>query len=328
MAKQKKKIFLFLAGGTCILDKQGQVFSINSKKDIEHWLELMPELSILADIEPIVIAREDQIIGPDVWQKIAKEIMAKEKTADGFVVVSKIDQLINTSVAVNFLLQNIKKTIIFTSSQVSGTSFVDKKEILTKLKAKHGGLGLRTNLINAIQIASEPLPAPAIISGARLIPAAKASYDYLDEANNFVSIDGKYWAKIDFGINLRSGLKYPSKKTETYSNMSAKVLVLEDLPGTNWDFDKEDLVGYKGIFIKALPFQSLGDGKQQKINEWKLPTVVYNYQSVVPVKGAIAISGCSVSAALVKTIWVLSNQSKLGKFEDIMRQNIIGEFKE
>lgn len=328
MAKKKKKILLLLAGGTCILDKQGQIFSIRTKKDIEAWLELMPELNILADIETVLISGEDQLASPEIWQKISKEILAKEKIADGFVIVSKIDQLINTALAINFLLQNFKQTIIFTSSQVSGSGFVDKKEILNKLKNKHGGLGLRTNLINAIQIASEPLPGPAIISGARLIPAAKAVYDSLDEMNNFISIDAKYWAKIDFGINLQSSLKYSSKKEEPYTSMSAKVLLLEDLPGTDWNFNKQDLAGYDGLFIKVLPFQALDDNKQQKINEWKLPTVIYNYQSAVPVKGAIVMTGCSANAALIKTIWALSNKTKLAKFEDTMRQNIIGEFKE
>lgn len=328
MAKPKKKIYLLLAGGTCIFDQQGHIFNVNSATDIDSWLAMMPELSILADIESILICSEDQLIGPDTWQKIAKNILAKVKSADGFIVVTKIDQLINTSLAINFLLQNFKQTIIFTGSQISGSSFIDKKETISKLKSKYGGSGLRTNLINAIQVASEPLPNPAVLFGSRLIEATKVLASQTDNAGSFVSQDGKYLAKIDFGINLKSGLKYSPKKAEVYSDLSAKVLILEDLPGSTWTFAKKDLVAYDGIFVRVLPFQPLSEDKQTKINEWKLPTVIYNPYSVAPVKGAVLLSGCSANAALIKTIWALSNQKKLPKFEDIMRQNIIGEFKE
>ena len=44
MAKKKKKIFLLLAGGTCLTDKEGRIFSVQSAQDIGHWLKQMPEL--------------------------------------------------------------------------------------------------------------------------------------------------------------------------------------------------------------------------------------------------------------------------------------------
>lgn len=325
-AKRKKKIFLLVAGGTCILDNQGHILVVNSKGDISNWLSLMPELNILADIEPIFVSGEDETISPQVWQNISKFIKDREKQADGFVVVSKIDQLINTSLALNFLLQNFKKSIILTSSQVSGSSFIDKKEIISRLKSKHGGLGLRTNLINAIQMASEAIPEPAILFGARLIAATKAQHSLSNEINNFVSIDNNYLAKIDFGINLKSGLKYSTKQTETYKNISAKVLVIEDVPGTEWHFSKDDLAKYDGLFIKVSPFQDLEKAKKDMINNWQIPTVVYNLQSSSPVKGAVSLSDCTFNAALMKTIWALSNKKELPNFEDVMKRNIIGEF--
>lgn len=326
MSKQNKKIFLILAGGTCILNDQGHILSIQSAEDIDDWLAQMPELNILANIEPIFVSGEDDLLGPAIWQKIIKIISEKTDEADGFVVVSKIDQLVNTSLALSLALQNFKKTIINTSSQVSGTSFIDKKGVLSELKNKYGGLSLRANLINAIQIAQQALPAPAIIFGTRLIPATRAIADLASDINVFSSIDNNYWGKVDFGINIKSGLAYNKQKTKLYTNQLANILIIEDIPGLPWLFDKKTLAAYSGIFIKISPYQTLEKSKQDQIIKWKMPAVLYNYYLTSPVKGAVNLSNCTKNTAIIKTMWALGEGFKDKNFEDIMVQNIIGEF--
>lgn len=326
MAKQKKKIILILSGGTCILNDQGHILAVQSEEDINDWLAQMPELNILADIEPIFVSGEDDLIEPAVWQKIVGIISKKEIEADGFVVVSKIDQLINTSLALTFALQNFKKTIVTTASQVSGTGFIDKKEVINDLRKRYGGLSLRSNLINAIQIAQHPLPAPAIIFGTRLIPATKAITDLSSDINIFASIDNTYWGKVDFGINVKSDLNFNKQKTKIYTDKLADILVIEDIPGVAWFFDKKILSSYKGIFVKIKPYQALEKTKQEQINKWKLPTVLYNYHLTSPVRGAISMSNCTKNTAVLKTMWALSNELKKQNFENLMTQNIVGEF--
>ena len=322
MAKNNKKIFLILAGGTGILNERGYLLSVQSKDDIEDWLAQMPELNILADIEPIFVSGEDDILGSDIWHKIVAVISDKATEADGFVVVSKIDQLINTSLALTFTLQNLKQTIVLTSSQVSGTSFIDKKEIIGGLKNKYGGLGLRSNIINAIQIAGQPLPFPAIIFGTRLIPATKAIMDLSNNTNIFSR------GKVDFGINVKSNLSYSKQKTKIYTDRLADILILEDIPGVPWSFDKKALATYRGIFITINPYQPLEKSKQEQIAKWKLPTILYNYQLTSPVKGAVNISHCTKNTAIIKAMWALSSKVKDNKFEDLMARNILGEFLE
>lgn len=326
MSKQNKKIFLVLAGGTCILNDQGRILAVQSETDINDWLAQMPELNILANIEPIFVSGEDDLLGPAIWQKIVKIISEKDSEADGFVVVSKIDQLVNISLALSFALQNFKKTIVTTASQVSGTSFIDKKEVLGGLKNKYGGLSLRANLINAIQIAQQPLPAPAIIFGTRLIPATRAVADLASDINVFSSIDNNYWGKVDFGINVKSGLNYNKQASKIYTNKLANILIIEDIPGLPWFFDKKALSSYRGIFIKINPYQTLEKSKQDQIVKWKLPVFLYNYHLTSPVKGAINLSNCTKNSAIIKAMWALGEDFKDKSLENIMTQNIIGEF--
>jgi len=286
----------------------------------------MPELNILADIEPIFVSGEDDLIDAVIWQKIVSVIVERSPEAAGFVVVSKIDQLVNTTLALSFTLQNFKKTIVTTASQVSGASFIDKKEVINNLKNKYGGLSLRANLINAIQVASQPLSAPAIIFGTRLIPAYKAIADTGSDINVFSSIDNDYWGKVDFGINVKSSLKYNKQSSKTYAHKLANILIIEDIPGVPWSFDKKALSFYQGIFVKINPYQALEDSKQKQIAKWKLPTVLYNYHLTSPVKGAVNISNCSKNTAIIKTRWALGEGFKGKDFENIMTQNVIGEF--
>ncbi|MBT6691419.1 hypothetical protein HOB10_03765 [Candidatus Parcubacteria bacterium] len=326
MSKEKKKIVVLFAGGTCLLDKQGHILTIKEKTDIDSWLQQMPELNILADIKPILISGEDEIITSQIWEKLALTILDNFVEADGFVVVTKIDQLIETSLALDFMLQHFQKTIITTSSYVSGTSFVDKKETINTLKSKFGGLGLRANLINALQVADQPLPGPALMFGSRLIPAITTIYQQPGDINFFSSLDGVYWGKVDFGVNVKSGLSYSSHKSKIYRKIAADVLVLDDIPGVPWNFAKEQAVKYKAIFIKVKPFQALDTDKQKQIGQWKQPVVLYNQQTVMDAKGVVAISGCTEQAAIVKTMWAVAHHAKLADFKVVMQQNIIGEF--
>jgi len=326
MVKKKEKILLLLAGGTCLVDKSGHILAVKEKSDIHTWLKVMPELNILADIETVLVSGEDDIIGIDTWQKLADLINKNLMEADAFVIVTKIDQIIATSLALNFLLQNLQKNIIVTGSQVSGSAFLDKKERISQLYDKQGGLGLRTNLINALQSAQHALPGVAIMFGTRLIAATKAVYRYDNPINPLASADNSYWGRVDFGVNVQANLKHNSYPAIIYKDLSAKVLVIDDWPSVPWFFSKKDIDNYQAIVIKVSPYQPLESNKQKQISNWGLPTVLYNYQAVPPVKGTVAISGCSAEAAIIKTMWAIANHKQLGDFANIMQQNIIGEF--
>ena len=326
MPKPKKKIVLLLAGGTLLLDKHDRVVFVNTKEDIDNWLQQMPELNILVDIEPVFICGEDEVITPQIWENMTETIIKQYDKADGFVVVSKVENLINTTLALSFLLQNFKKTIITTASQIRGTDFIAKKDVIKQLKKKHGGLGLRSNLINALQIADQPLPGPAIMFGTRLVPAYQAINDYDSDINLFASINNSYWGKVDFGVSVKSGLSYSSQKSNFYTKISSNILVIEDIPGVPWIMTKDYLKNYQAILIKLSNKNNLETDKQQQINKWKMPAVIYNYENNIPTEGAVSLTDCTWSTAIIKTMWAAANQPKLGEFNKIMKQNIIGEF--
>lgn len=185
MVKARKKITLLLAGGTALLDQNKRLLTVQNPEDIEAWLKQVPELGLLADIEPIFISAEDDIVTPQHWQAMAKNIIQRLDSSSGFVVVSRADQLTMTASALSFLLQNIKKTIVLTAAVRSGTTELKNKNIF----GQKNDLGLRSNLINAFQVLDYTLPTPAIMFGTRLIPGVRAISDNDEGLNIFASLD-------------------------------------------------------------------------------------------------------------------------------------------
>lgn len=328
MSKKNKKIYLFLSGGTVLIDKQGHFFSVQKKADIEIWLKQMPELNILADLALEFIAGEDDILDSGHWEKMAKMIRVKASQADGFVVVARPEQLAQTGAALSFLLQNFNKTIILTGASISGTDYNNKKALIKELRDKQGGSGLKSNLINAIQVASQVLPAPAIMFGTRLIPAVKALEVGEDKTNIFASLDNNYWGRVDFGISLKSGLRYAQSRELSYDKLSAKVLLLDDVLGVSWSVTKADLAKYEAVVVRLGGDYSLEKTKQNMLTQSGRPAVLYHPQLSTVSGGLLCLSDCTWTTAVVKTIWALANSKKLPALEKIMKQNLVGEFRE
>lgn len=310
------------------MDKQGHFFSVQRKEDIATWLKQMPELNILADLQIEFLLGEDDTLVPEHWEKIAKNIKAKAGLADGFVIVARPEQIIQTGVALSFLLQNFSKTIILTGAAISGTDYNYHKSLIKELRDKHGGTGLKSNLINAIQVANQVLPGPAIMFGTRLIPALKAISTTGDLTNMFASLDNNYWGRVDFGISLKSGLQYSKQRMLSYDRISAKVLLLEDILGIPWSLEKTDLAKYQAIVVRLGGDYGLEKSKQSLLEKSGRPAVLY-YPHFTLVSGVLNIlSDCSWETAVLKTMWAVANQTRLPSFEKIIRQNVVGEFNE
>lgn len=322
MTKKNKKITILLAGGTVLLDKSKRLVAVQSADDIDLWLKQMPELNLFGEIEPIFIAGEDDLLGPNHWESMSKNIQARLDNSDAFIIISRFDQLLMTTAALTFLLQNIKKTIILTSSYLCGTGLSNKKELL----GRKNDSGLRSNLINAFQVADYKLPSPAIMFGTRLVPGIKAIRDYNSEVNYFASQDNNYWGRVDFGISIKSGLEYYPGKAKVYNNFTSRILLVEDMPYIEWPSQSPAWQQAEAIFIKINHQNKLEPEKIALIKDCQQPVFLYHPIQVQDVGEAIAISTCTVEMALAKTMWAMANQDQISSIKQVMEQNLVGEF--
>ncbi len=75
---------------------------------LNELLKKVPELSIIADVKPFFVFGKSSVnITPEVWVSLAEEIKQKINNYDGFVIIHGVGNLLYTSSAISFLLQNL-----------------------------------------------------------------------------------------------------------------------------------------------------------------------------------------------------------------------------
>lgn len=111
-----KKILLITTGGT--------ISCVNQGKGLEPFikpsglLEYCPTLEEICDVYAIQLFSLDSTnIRPGHWLKIANAIRDNYDKYDGFVVSHGTDTMAYSAAAINYLIQDSKKPIVFTGSQ-------------------------------------------------------------------------------------------------------------------------------------------------------------------------------------------------------------------
>ena len=136
-----RTILLIYTGGTIGMIKDPQSGELRSL-DFAYVYDHVPELARLnINIKSISFPTpiDSSEITQEHWKMLAQIIVENYETYDGFVVLHGSDTMAFTSSALSFMLQGLKKPIIFTGSQLPiGTIRTDGKE----------------NLITAIEIAA------------------------------------------------------------------------------------------------------------------------------------------------------------------------------
>lgn len=223
MHSKRKKIALLFAGGGSLLSIKGNksVFFVEQADDAKRWLEEIPELSILADMTPWFNAGESDGWGIERMESVFAYLQNEEKNFDGFVVLCRAERVLAVSAACEFMLQGFSKPVIFTGSRYSPEAVAIQD---LKVLIKMGGLGLRSNVINAVQVAvTDGFPVKAIMFGNRLIKPTKAVVAEFRSINLFKSADDDYLGRVDFGLAIHRN-KYQALGRKSFTKLSRKVL--------------------------------------------------------------------------------------------------------
>ena len=134
-------MLLIYTGGTIGMIKDYETNALKAF-DFENIKERIPELQLLdCQLETISFPRpiDSSDMTPDLWRRIADIIESHYSDHDGFVVLTGTDTMSYTASALSFMLEYLRKPVIFTGSQLPiGDLRTDAKE----------------NLITAIQVAS------------------------------------------------------------------------------------------------------------------------------------------------------------------------------
>lgn len=283
------------------------------------WLKSMPELGIIAEVEPVFVFDQNSVdITPEVWSKLAQEIYARLDDAAGFVVLHGIDNLLYTSAALSFMLQDLNKPIIFTGG------FFDQIK-------KNKKIDIRANLINAAQAASFEFNEVGLMFGNRLLRANQANRATDESLNLFTAPDSAILGRIDFSIRIfDKNIVKPKGKTKLFSELSNAIEIVKIGPTINLKDLTKRLADKKGVIVKAGKYQALPTDLMFVLSKVTadVPVVVWSRvlepSSIAP-KNIMLVNNMTWEATLTKFMWALTQQQDIQKLKQLMGSEVAGE---
>ena len=223
----KSNILLIYTGGTIGMMKDfetGALKAFNFKK----LLQKIPELKQLeCDIETISFKKpiDSSNMSPAEWIKLATIIEENYSKFDGFVILHGSDTMSYSASAMSFMLENLKKPVVFTGSQLPiGDLRTDAKE----------------NLITAIQVASSKHKGKPIIQEVclyfeyKLYRGNRSTKISAEHLNAFTSPN--FPALAESGVHLNFAAveqRSTTKKLLVHKKLDDNVVIIKLFPGIN-----------------------------------------------------------------------------------------------
>jgi L-asparaginase len=249
----KRKVLIIYTGGTIGMVRNhfsGGLVAF----DFDHLFEQIPELRRL-DVELTSISFEKPIdsseIHPVVWSALASLIQENYDLYDGFVVLHGSDTMAFTASALSFMLQGLKKPIVFTGSQLPiGTIRTDGKE----------------NFITAVEIAAMQnengesiVQEVAIYFEYSLYRGNRTSKVSASEFEAFKSGNFPELARAGVEIKFDEHALYRSSLNELqfFPEFDSRLAHVSLFPGINFEF-------YESLFdinrVKGIVLSTFGSG--------------------------------------------------------------------
>lgn len=249
---KKPKILIIYTGGTIGMI-ENPVTQTLEPFDFNHLLQNVPKIKMLDfDIDHFEFSRplDSSDMNTEHWADIAHVIERFYDQYDGFVVLHGTDTMAYTASALSFMLENLKKPIIITGSQLPiGEVRTDGEE----------------NLITALQIAAaidETDGGPmvrevAILFDNDLLRGNRSTKHSSDQFKAFKTNNYPHLADIGLGITFHPrSLWRPShdKALEVHTKMDSNVLYLDLFPGISKETVRHLLhtPGLKGVVLKTF----------------------------------------------------------------------------
>ena len=247
----RPRILMIYTGGTIGMKENADTGALEPF-DFDHLMENVPKIKMLEyDIDSVQFDHpiDSSAMNPSHWDQIVREIDKNYEKYDGFVVLHGTDTMAYTASALSFMLENIRKPVVITGSQLPiGEVRTDGEE----------------NLITALQVAAakdekgEPMVQEvAILFEDYLWRGNRATKHSSDNFNAFKSSNYPRLAKAGLGITFRKEVLWRSASDAPFRahyGMDTNVFYLDLFPGINEKVITHVLKapGLKGIVMKTF----------------------------------------------------------------------------
>ena len=333
------KILLIYTGGTIGMIKNpitGELESFNFKHIHDH----VPELNRLnVQIESISFNEpiDSSEMNLEHWRMMSALVEENYHLFDGFVILHGSDTMAFSASALSFMLQGLKKPIVFTGSQLPiGTIRTDGKE----------------NLITAIEIAGMKdsqgeaiLQEVAVYFEYSLYRGNRSSKISANQFEAFQSPNYPELAKAGVQIELQKDRLFRTELPEfkVFTSFKNNVALIRLFPGMNFEF-------YRSIFadqqVEAIVLETYGSGNapsdvlfQELVTSFMerggivlnitqcgsgaVQQGAYQTSSFFERMGVISGRNLTSEAAITKLMYLLGNTSE--NIREKLQESLVGE---
>jgi L-asparaginase len=260
--KNKPKVLLIYTGGTIGMINDPETGELKSF-DFNHIHKHVPEIHRI-NVELDTFSFEEPIdsseMDPLRWQQMAQAVRDNYQEYDGFVILHGSDTMAFSASALSFMLQGLRKPVIFTGSQLPiGTIRTDGKE----------------NLITAIEIASDKdedgqpvVQEVAVYFEYSLYRGNRSSKISANQFEAFSSPNYTHLAKAGVTISYNRDKLFRTEKAELeyHPAMSTNVALMKIFPGF-------PVSAYKSLFDRkltdAVVLETFGSGNAPSNAEFR-----------------------------------------------------------
>ncbi len=333
------KILLIYTGGTIGMIKNpitGELESFNFKHIHDH----VPELNRLnVQIESISFKEpiDSSEMNLEHWRMMSAIVEEHYHLFDGFVILHGSDTMAFSASALSFMLQGLKKPIVFTGSQLPiGTIRTDGKE----------------NLITAIEIAGMKdsqgeaiLQEVAVYFEYSLYRGNRSSKISANQFEAFQSPNYPELAKAGVQIEWQKDRLFRTELPEfkVFTSFKNNVALIRLFPGMNFEF-------YRSIFadqqVEAIVLETYGSGNapsdvlfQELVTSFMerggivlnitqcgsgaVQQGAYQTSSFFERMGVISGRNLTSEAAITKLMYLLGNTSE--NIREKLQESLVGE---
>lgn len=228
---KKIRLLIIYTGGTIGMIQDAQTGTLKPF-NFNKVYEQIPELKRFHyhldfhSFDPLIDSSNTH---PDYWISLAELIEIHYDSYDGFVVLHGSDTMSYTASALSFLLENLKKPVIFTGSQLPlGVLRTDGRE----------------NFITAIELAASCEKERPIVTEVciyfenHLMRANRTSKYNAENFNAFISPNYPLLAEVGVYVKFyKHNILQPNrKKLKVYKKLDRRIGILKIFPGMRPDY--------------------------------------------------------------------------------------------
>lgn len=328
-----KHVLLITTGGT--IASAESVDGLRPQMDANKLLSYMEGLNEFYRIDTLDLLNLDSSnIQADEWLTIARAIYERLPDYDGIVVTHGTDTMAYTASMVSFMLQYLRKPVVFTGSQMP----IDN--LLTDA---------RNNLYTAFAAVECGIPGVSVAFNRKVIAGCRAVKVRTMGFEAFESVNAGYLGEV-FSSGLHPNVKIPDALTAAQpvklcDSICRDVFLLKLIPGMSTDILRAlKQLRYRGIVIEAF-----GSGGMQFIRTDMLERLkeltdegisvvicsqcLYEMSDLSVYEVGVKLLSCGVisardmttEAVVTKLMWALGQTNDPQRVREIFNTNYCGE---